>query len=235
MAAASRATGMYAIGKAEENAGLNGQASAISSTTSTFDTGVTFTSTTNGQDPRRAWDGVRYASSLSGLSQDASAGLTIEHLANLQGQLGRFGRAEQCFVVTGYMGKARLLTMKDAANTAVWLTAEKAGGEPSSRSGVVGRIFGVSDLVTSYDQGQNLNASGVDDGSSGGKTQIHMVNRLRWAYGTVRLTRVEVLREIRADVDQIGVKFTKRSILKQTVTSSASDQSLGSINGISAS
>jgi hypothetical protein len=86
--------------------------------------------------------------------------------------------------------------------------------------------------VASYYQSQVLNASGYDDGGAQGYTQVGIANRLRWALGTVRLTRVEILREIRADVDQIGAKFTHRCILKPTVTPSATDQPVGVINGI---
>jgi hypothetical protein len=237
-----RTSGSFGIEASKENAMLNGQASAISGvygtfptsgqTSSTFDTGVAFTGTANAEDARRAWDGLRYAGFLAGLQEDASTGLIADNLANIQGKLGRFGIPEQCFFWTGYMGRARLLTLKDAANTAVILTAEKAGGLPSFRSGVVGKIFGVSDLVTSYYQSEDLSPAGIDIGGGGGKSEIGIANRLRWVLGTVRLTRVEVLRETRGDQDQIGVKFTHRCIAKPTVTPSATDAAVGLVLGV---
>jgi hypothetical protein len=244
IAAAIRATGVFAIEAARENCGVNGQASAISGaygtfptsgqTTSTFDTGVTFLGTANSEDSRRAYDGLRYLAFLAGVAEDASAGLTVDHLANLQAKLGRFSMPEQCFFWSSYIGRARLLTLRDANQTAVILTAEKAGGVGSFRSGVVGKIFGVSDLVTSYYQSQDLNAGGIDVGGGGGCTQIGVANRVRLINGTVRLTRVEVSRENRFQQDQIGVKFTARSIMKSTVQPSSTDQPFGTINGIAA-
>jgi hypothetical protein len=232
IAAVARQSGVYAIGKAEENSAINGQRAVINSSSgvSTFDTGITFTVTNNARDARYAWDGLRYQASLSGLSQDASTGLTVEHLANLQGQLGRYGNPSQCFWWGGYMARAKMITLKDASNTAVILTNDKNGGPGSFRTGEVGTVLGAP-LVVSYDQAQNLNSSGFNDGGAGAYTQIGLCNRTRWAYGTVRLTRIESL-PTRSEYDQIAIKFTKRSILKAAVDASASDQWVGAVNGV---
>lgn len=241
-AAQARAVGAFGIDAAIEDACVNGQASAISGvygtnptsgqTTSTLDTGVTFVGTAQVEDPRRAWDGLRYAANQSGALEDASAGLVVDHLSNIQAKLGRFAfPPEDCFFWTGYKGRGRLLVLRDAANTAVMLRPV-VGDAGSYRSGDVGKIFGISDLCTSFFQSDDLNAAGIDVGGGGGKAIIGVANRKRWIRGTVRLTRVELLLETFADVDQRGLKFTHRTILKRSVQPANSDVAEGQIVGI---
>lgn len=220
-----------------ESAWVNGQVTAISGTTSTFDTGETFddgAADPYREDQRAAWDGLRYYASLTGVSEDASTGLIADTAFSLRAKLGRFGKNRRdTYWFTGYKGEARLLAIKDGNGNPVVLTADKMGGVGTFMSGVIGTIAG-SPLYISNEWPENLNAAGIADGGGGNYTSIVLANSNRFRHGEVRLTRIEATREGGAafEQDAVFVKATYRGQGKATVTPSASDKSIGAILGV---
>jgi len=103
--AAIRADLAFAIIAGKEDGILNGQLTAA------IDTAAPPAAT----DPGSFWDGLRYFATLTGASYDFSAGIVVEGLTNLRGQLGKYGKSARFGVwATGYIGWAKLLTLKDS-------------------------------------------------------------------------------------------------------------------------
>lgn len=234
LATAVRSDLAYAIEASKESAWLNGQRTLIGAgSTSTLDTGETFSTTAGQEDDREAWDGLRYFASLTGVSEDASAGLVGENLANLIGKMGKFGMQPNDLIwVTSYIGKARLLTLKTSTGTSIVLTREVAGPNATFETGVMGLMFG-SRLLVSNEMSQLMSASGQVDGLGSGKTALIAFNRRRFAHGQVQLTEVEASREFRFNTDQIAVKATYRADGKAVRTPSTTETSVGGIYGLS--
>jgi hypothetical protein len=234
LASAIRAGLGMAIEAAIESCWINGQSTAISGTTSTFDTGETFDdgSSTLLEDQRRSWNGIRYGCSLTGVVEDASTGFTVDNVSNVAARLGRFGKVRRdTLFVTGYIGEARCLTLRDAHNTAVVLTADKAGGAGTFQTGIMYAMFG-RPLYISNEWPENLNGAGVADGGGGTFTSIGLVNTKRIRHGEVRMTRIEASRDWNFAQDQVAVRATYRGVGQFTVTPSATDKSMGLIVGI---
>lgn len=220
-----------------ENAGINGQITTISGTTSTFDTGETFEASDSsaGGDDRRAWDGIRYHASLTGISEDASSGLTVEKMTDLKGRLRRFGKIpSQGAWLTGYVGLAKLLVLKDSAGTVVFLTADKSPGGPTAQTGLLGTVLG-SPVIVSDLYPETMNASGILDGVVTNYTAIHYFNRGRYRHGEVRAALIEASRDFRFSTDQLAVRMTYRGQTRAVVTPSATETSSGAIVGIAVS
>jgi HK97 family phage major capsid protein len=231
LSAAIRGDLAYAIEASKESAWINGQRAAISGTSSTFDTGETFSNSAGEEDDREAWDGLRYFANLTGVIEDASGGLVAENLANVIGRMGKFGMQPNDLVwVTSYAGKARLLTLKSSTGTAVVLTREVAGPNATFETGVMGLIFG-SRLLVSNEMSQAMNAAGIVDGT-GNTTAILCFNRRRFVHGAVQLTEVEASREFRFNTDQIAVKATYRADGQDVRLPSATETSVGGIYAV---
>lgn len=227
LVAAIRGDLAFAIANSIENVWLNGQATTISGASSTFDTGVTF-GTGATADDRGAWDGLRYFASLTGKSEDAGSGLTVEMLTSLKGQLGKYGKkaAEGCWV-TSYRGWAKFLTLKDSGGTSLLLTQDKAGSRAVIDSGALGELLG-SPVVVCDDYSEALNATGVIDGA-GTKTSALYFNRRRFRHGEVRVATIEASREFRFSTDQMAVKVTYRGQGQAVATPSSTEKSVGAI------
>lgn len=208
-----------------ESADVNGQLTGTTGgTTSTFDTGETFVSAT---DDRHCWDGVRYFGSLTGVMEDMGAGVTVDGLNAIRAGMGKWGKnPSQTVWVTSYNGWAKVLGLKDSAGTAVYLTAEKFGGQGATAlTGTLGFLLGSPLSVSDYFP-QNLNASGIIDGASN-KTGICCVNRRGLNRGVVRMTRLESSREQFFQFDQVAYKVTWRGQLQPNRTPSATFKIVG--------
>lgn len=238
LATAVRVDHAYAHGETDESIiwnaqlgtnGMGGSAAASSS----FDTGVTFGITAQQVDDRAAWDGIRllYSNGACTTPGDAGAGLIADLFTDQFGQMGRFGvDPSRRMVGTSFLGFAKALVMKDSANQNVTLTAEKAGGAGTFRTGVLAQVFG-SPLVPSTQYPQAMNASGVVDGA-GTKTAYHIVAVDRFGMGEVQTLEIAASDQVAFDTDQIVVRSISRKHFKAHVAPSATETSIGAIYNV---
>lgn len=208
---AVRADLAFAIAASQEDVWWNGQLAS-------FDTG----SVPAADDPRAAWNGIRYAASLTGAEYDFSGGLIVDGLTNMKGQMGKYGKNPSEGVWgTGYIGWAKFLTLKDNAGNPVVLTQEVAGARATFPNGTLGFVLG-SPLVVGDDYPENMNAAGIIDGAVTTKTGLVYFNRKQFRRGEVRLSRIEGSRERFFEMEQVALKVTYRGDGKPVRTPSAS-------------
>jgi len=101
-------------------------------------------------------------------------------------------------IITSVAGAMRILGLTQVE------TAEKYGANASILRGEIDKLDNIP-IVVSEDCRQNLNASGVYDGTTTTKTVIVIVNRTAWTLGERRGVTVKVFNDSRVDQDKINV------------------------------
>jgi HK97 family phage major capsid protein len=219
--AAIRADLTLCIVAGKEDAILNGQLTAA------IDTAAPPAAT----DPGSFWDGLRYFATLTGAQVDLSAGVVVEKLTDLMGQMGKYGKSSQFGVwATSYIGWAKLLTLKDG-NNALVLTADRVGSTSALQTGTLGFLLG-SPLAVCDDYPQAMGAAGVNDGSAVDRTSLLRFDRRGFRDGEVRLSNIEASREWAFSTDQIAFRVTYRSQFKPVRTPSAAYKVVGAGVGL---
>lgn len=213
--AAIRADMALAVIAGEEDADLNGQLGV------SFDTAETIAA----DDPRNFWKGLRYFASLTGASYDFSSGLVVSGLTNLLGQMGKYGKSRFGVWATGYIGWAKMLTLKDDTNALV-LTADRVGTTSALQSGTLGMLLGAP-LAVCDDYPQAMGASGAIDGSGTDRTGLIRFDRRAFRRGVVRLARIEYSEHWAFETDQPAFKVTYRSHMQPVRTPSSTYKVVG--------
>jgi HK97 family phage major capsid protein len=200
----------YAQAVGLDQAVLNGQL------TSTIDTGAVPAST----DPAGNFDGLRWAAQQVGGQVDLSAGLTPEKLAAMIQAMGKYANPRDCKYVTGYVGLAKALVLKDGNGNLVYLTREHAGEAATLFTGTVGVLMGYPLVIAGVYPG-NMNANGIIDGAVTTKTGILLVNTRPWIGGNRLGIEVDVDRSERFSYDQVGIRSKQRVAFKSLLVPSA--------------
>jgi HK97 family phage major capsid protein len=155
--------------------------------------------TTDADDPRKAWIGLRKAAIAATKTDGANAALTAAMLRVNRKKMEQYGvRGDQLAHIVSMAGYNQLL-----ADTAT-LTLEKYGPQAVVLTGELAKVDGVPVIVSQYVR-QDLNATGVHDGVTTNRTVALTVNRRGWFFGNRRDMTVQVLTEAFADSDQDGV------------------------------
>jgi HK97 family phage major capsid protein len=121
--------------------------------------------TTYGSTDRRAqWIGLRKMAQSA--AKQSLATFTGENVAAIQGLMGAPGSllSDNVWIV-GLKGMGKLLFLRDAQNNPLYLTMDKIGPAAAAITGQVGSMFG-SPVILASAVRENLNASGVYDGST---------------------------------------------------------------------
>lgn len=183
--------------RALENAIINGD------TTSTHqDSDVT-----NPRDARKAWKGFRkLALAVSALKTDISTGgISRANMLAMMKLLGKWGstRKNDLLWVVGPLGWANLLNLDEFA---IWY---QRGGATTFADGALPTAPWGGQLAVSEQAREDLNASGVYDGSTTTKGGIYVVYRPAFKLGSRRVWTVELERNARAGTWDIIASFRK--------------------------
>lgn len=186
-----------AIARAIENCIINGD------TTGTHqDSDVTLA-----YDVRTCWKGLRKLALANSYKTDISTFNSVTVLG-LKGKMGLYGGdMAQLFWIVGPMTHVKLLNLVDAQTTANRIFLEMGSpGAPIANMipGQVGMLAG-SQVIMSEFARENLNASGVYDGSTKDNGAMFLVRKDGFARGVVRQVRVETDRDIVAGLTKLVI------------------------------
>lgn len=163
------------IGEAIEDAVVNGQPTNI-------DTGGTHFGKANPLaateiDARDCWDGIRrfaaqYTGSPAVKVDNANAKPTVVGMRSMRAAMGEYGvNLGDLAYLFGIFGSVKLL---DDTNV---MTIDKFGPQATVRTGSLAQVDGV-DVIVSRRIAENMNASGVIDGTTTNRTQAFAVNTM---------------------------------------------------------
>lgn len=155
-------------------------------------------------DPRKNFAGLR-KTALSAAKTDASnADLTVAMLRTNRKKMGKYGvnpaNLAHILSINAYVA------LLADANV---LTLDKYGPSAPILTGELGKADGAPLVVSEYARA-DLNASGVQDGTTTNRTLALTVHRSGFAVGERRGITVQVLRELYAEYDQDAIIATAR-------------------------
>lgn len=194
-------------------------------------TGMDTASVPGTDDVRYSYYGIRYwGNQLAANTRlNANGAATADSLAMLKGMMGRFGNVpDRNFWLTGYVGYAKLLTLRDASGWAVVLTQDKAGSGSTWETGLLGKMFN-SPLIVEQDYPENMDANGLITNLGNAQTGLHLVNRKGFRLGIRRGITVEASRERYFDTDQIAFRSTGRFDFRAVQSPSSTYKYVGSL------
>lgn len=185
-----------AMKEAIENATINGDTSSPH-----MDSDVT-----SSTDARKAWDG--YRDRVQAAAKVSLATFNVENIRAIRKVMGKYGvKPSQIAYVTGFSGYSQLLSLKDSSSNQVLLTMDKYGANATILSGELGRLDGSPVIVSEFIR-QNLNASGVYDGTTMTKTILLVIYRPGLMFGDRR--KVTMKTDENIDTDQMILVITQR-------------------------
>ncbi len=158
----------------------------VSSSLGTLDTARAITA---GSGVRDSWAsctpaswGIRRSCHASATPVDFGGTMTTDSLAAMIGAAKQAGQPGDTFFLGGFSVLARALILKDGSGANVYLTQEKAGAMATSQRGEIGMLMG-RPLVLDGMYPEDLNASGIYDGTTTTKTSLMLVNRTQFVGG----------------------------------------------------
>ncbi len=175
----------------------------------------------------KAWDGLRDLTNSEAkvLLPSADGGkLKGIHFVNLRTKFGKYADDPSRLVnVVSHIGAAHLTADDD------FTTVEKMGPNASLITGQVGVVLG-SPVVVSSKVRNNLNNSGVYDGSTTDKTSAITFNRDCFGLADKRMITVEAEKDIQTD--KWIVVVTKRDDFARIQAEATLERNVGSLLGI---
>jgi len=199
-----------AAAEALEDAFINGD-----TTGSHMDSDVT-----GATDARKLFKGLRYyAKAVAALKVSfATGGITSANIGALRKAMGKYGmKPADMFLLCGTSGYNDIVLLAET------LTAEKAGAAARILTGNAPQIFGIP-IIPSSKMREDLNASGVYDGSTVTKGSLLLVHRPAWYVGVKRGLMIEVDTNKLTQVNQVIASF--RRDFKPRETPSATEQTV---------
>lgn len=162
--------------------------------------------TTSATDPRKAWLGWRKLCQAG--AKVSLATFNIENIRAIRKAMVKYGVKPGMLVyVTGFSGYSALLNLKDSAGNAVVLTVDKYGQNATILTGELGKLDGSPIIISEYLR-QDLNASGVYDGTTTNKTILLVVHKQGCLYGDRRKATLKTDESI--ETDQVILVVTQR-------------------------
>jgi HK97 family phage major capsid protein len=190
-----RSDAISAIARAIDDCIINGD------TTSTHqDSDVTLA-----YDHRTCWKGLRKHAIANSYKTDLST-LNSDTLTALLAEMGVYGAdPTQLALIIGVTGRVKLINLKDNQNNKVFLENGTPGAPVANMiPGMVGQIAG-SPVILSEFVRENVNASGVYDGTTTTKGVMYWVRKDSFVRGVVNSIMVETDKNIATQVNQLVV------------------------------
>lgn len=146
----------------------------------------------------------------------ATGGISADNIAVMRKALGKFGlRPTDLMLLCGPSGYNELVNLDET------LTFDKVGSAAASRilTGTAGSIFGIR-IVVSSKVLENLNASGVYDGTTTDKGSILLINKSQFMVGSRRGFTVEVDVDRKRQINSVIASFRRAFTPKEPVSAS---------------
>jgi len=175
---------------------------------------------TSSLDIRKAYDGLRlHSGGSSGAAAVDISTYSIDNLRLIRKAMGRFGvNPNDLAWVMSISAYIQALSMDQVE------TLDKYGANATILTGELARIDNIPVVVSEFVR-QDLNTSGVYDGTTTTDTVVLLVNRPAFVLGSLRAQRTEVERIIATQ--QTQVVTTEKGDFKQALTPSASEETVG--------
>ncbi|MBC7289393.1 MAG: phage major capsid protein, partial [Armatimonadetes bacterium] len=151
---------------------------------------------TQASDVRKAWDGYRKKALTDDDANVDLSTLDAEALLSIKRAMGKYAiDPDECVWVVGNSVFNQLLLLRDSAGNPLVTTVDKYGAQATVLTGELGRLFGIPVIVSPVVR-EDLNASGVYDGSTTDRTVLFLVNRRAWVLGDRRRITLETDKDI---------------------------------------
>jgi len=146
---------------------------------------------------QKAWKGLRkLALAASSTTSFSGAGISKTGLDAMRKQMGKYGtNPKELAWVVGPSVYAQMLNIDEVA------TLEKFGPQATILTGALAVFRGIPIIVSEFVR-ENLNASGVYDGTTTNRSVCHLANIRRFYLGLRRPIRVKVQQDARAEYDR---------------------------------
>lgn len=163
--------------------------------------------TTDAADCRKSWLGLRkmaLANSTYG-SLAFSSGITTAKLDLLKKLMGKFGvDVQDLMLIVGPSGYNQMVSLDEVS------TVEKFGNMATILNGALAAWRGIPVVVSEYVR-EDLNASGVHDGTTTDNTCVYLVNTRRFMRGIRRPIRTRIQLDPRAELDRTQLVSYQRA------------------------
>lgn len=159
---------------------------------------------------RRIALGLRAAANDGGATYKLDMGtFSLANLRALRVKMGKYGvNPADLAIIVGPTGYSKLLGLTEV------VTMQNFGNNATTVTGSLGNVDGIPVVVSGFVR-ENLNTSGVYDGTTTTKTVLNLVYRPGWVLGERRSTNsVQILKELYAESDQIAVVTRERVTFK---------------------
>jgi len=181
---------------------------------------------TGSTDARKAWTGLRkdVGSSEKVDLSTLNADTILQLLAKLDVQYAE--SIEDLVLLTSIAGAIKLMLLRDSQNNLLVTTRNELSDQATIVRGYLGQMFNIPVIKSGYVR-QNLNASGVYDGSTTTKTIALLFYPDAYVIGDRRQYTTQLLRELYAESDQDAIVASQRLIFKRLLPSSDALSALG--------
>lgn len=201
-----------------------GAADALEDAIINGDTAASQDSDASAGDASTLFDGLRKLALAGSLASDLSTGgISFANVQAMRKMLKRWGvRPRDLIIVVGPQGYNDLVGLEET------LTFEKVGNASAARilTGEAGSIGGMRIVVSSQIR-EDLNASGVYDGSTTTKGSFLLVHRPSWILGVKRQMTVEVDMDKKRQVNEVIASFRRDFVPKETPSTTIPSVVLG--------
>lgn len=171
----------------------------------------------------RAFAGFRkLALAVSSLKSDiSSGGINEANLRALRKLLGKWGRNKRDLIwIAGVKGENDMMSITNMA------TADKVGGLATILTGEINTFLGIPIIVSERCR-EDLNASGVYDGTTTTKGSILLVNKAQFLTGRRREFLVETDRDISSQTNFIVASYRRGMTPKETPSATIKSVAIG--------
>lgn len=160
--------------------------------------------TTDADDPRAGWDGLRKSTLAAAKNDAGNDALTVADLRANRADMGKYGvRPQKLAHILSIKGYIQLLGDSNL------LTIDKYGPNATLLTGELGKVDNSPVIVSEYVR-QDLNATGVYDGTTTNRSTAISVYTPGFVRGIRRGVTVQVLKELYAESDQDAILATTR-------------------------
>lgn len=168
------------------------------------------------------FDGLRKLSlAVAGLKVDLSTGISRANLLSLKSKLGKWGRNPNDLAwICGTLTENRFLGLDEV------VTVDKRGPGATTVTGRLNSYLGIP-IVISEAAREDLNASGVYDGSTTTKGSLILANLSNFVLGNRREFMIETDRNIRSQTIDLVASFRKAFKPSETPSSTVKTVAIG--------
>jgi len=170
-----------------------------------------------------SWVGLRKA--VNSGAKVSIATFNADNFRAIRKAMGKYGvNPNNLAIVCGISGYIQLLGLKDSANNPLVTTLEKYGPNATIVTGELAKIDGMPVIVSEFVP-ENLNATGVYDGTTTNTTVILLVYRNGWIIGDRRAFTLKTWENIQTD--QTVLVATQRLDFERRLVSTEKFTGLG--------